>query len=81
MNTSTKQSRPDDANPLFKLGSFVRKGTTGSHGQQLFLSGVGAFLAQLTELLGDRHLGRVLTLIIYTFVPLDDCVRGTQLRQ
>ena len=39
MNTSTKQSRPDDANPLFKLGSFVRKGTTGSHGQQLFLSG------------------------------------------
>ena len=49
--------------------------------QQLFLTGMGAFLTQLTELLGDRHLGRILTLIIYTFVPLDDCVRGTQLRQ
>ncbi|AGF72217.1 nitrate reductase subunit alpha [Corynebacterium halotolerans] len=39
MTTSTRQSGTDSVNPLFKFGSFLRKGDTGPGGQQLFLQG------------------------------------------
>ena len=35
----TDSPRTDNVNPLFKLGSFVRRGTTGKEGQQIFLQG------------------------------------------
>lgn len=37
--TMTDSPRTDNVNPLFKLGSFVRRGTTGKEGQQIFLQG------------------------------------------
>ena len=36
---TTTDSKTDSVNPLFKLGSYLRKGKVGPEGQQIFLKG------------------------------------------